>query len=65
MEKIFCDFCTKEINTLISTIEYKTNFLKYDRIEEVIISQDTTENRYDLCAECNQDFQEYLNSKMK
>lgn len=64
MEKIFCDFCGKEITlSMISTIEYKTDFIYYDKKEEVMISQNSIETKYDLCAECNQEFMDFLKTK--
>lgn len=64
MEKIFCDFCGIEITqSLISIIKHKTDLIHYDRKKTIIVSPDTMENEYDLCAECNQEFIDYIESK--
>jgi uncharacterized CHY-type Zn-finger protein len=66
MEKIFCDFCKQEITlSLISTIEHRTNFIHYNEIKEVIVSADTSMQKYDLCAKCNQEFMDYIDSKVR
>ena len=66
MEKIFCDFCKQEITlSLISTIEYKTNYIHYDKLEAVIISEDSRTEKYDLCGKCSQEFMDYIDSRVR
>ena len=65
MEKIFCDFCKKEIKELSSTIEYKTNFIHFNRGKEMVWSADTIDSKYDLCPDCNEIFKNFLKTQVK